>query len=228
MRILLILTSAVNIKNTINLVQNSPKVRGIECENAILKWKKYLNKVDILVCDNTNYIPKCDDKIKILYFYGQSFDQNLGKGYGEYITLKYILKNYPNVCNYDYIIKCNSRYFVSNFKKIINKIDKKIDIYVDLHKNLSWADSRFFIMKPKFFSDLVYELKNVNDYKIVYFEHILAKFVLTRINLRNKWDYIPETPRYIGVSGTTGIKYNFLKYIIKKYCFKILRILIKK
>jgi hypothetical protein len=227
MQILLILTSAVNIKKSTFMSQNSPELRAAESIKSIIKWKKHTNLFDILVCDNTGYEYVQNEGITILKFRAQKFNQDLGKGYGEYLTLNYAIENIKDIEKYDYIMKCNCRYYISNIKKIIKLINKQSDMYIDFHNNLKWADSRFFIMRTDLFIELIECLKDINDKNEIYFEHILSSFSLSKIIKGEKWNYIPLTPRIIGVSGTTGKKYTLLRYLIKNIYQNILRVLIK-
>ena len=60
-----------------------------------------------------------DRDIEFIQFKGQDFDRNLGKGYGVYISLKYLLNNSEYLFKSDKLVIITGRYYITNFRKII-------------------------------------------------------------------------------------------------------------
>lgn len=216
-RICILLTATIDPKGVVYMKRNDPTVRENDYINAFKKWIQ--TPFLLVFCENSGYkidkIKKIgkyrDQEIEILQFYGQDFPRELGKGYGELLTIKYAIQHSNLIKHCDFLIKVNGRYFIKNIKGIASALGKHEDIYVmvDLKRNLTWGDSRIFAFKPSFVFDylLAFE-KLINDSKGFYLEHALARATLRAISDGHKWLPLPYKPIIVGYSGTTGASYK--------------------
>ena len=146
-----------------------------------------------------------------------TFENKLGKGYGEFLCLKEVFENSITAKNTDYFIKITGRYYIKNFTKIYQQFEKnKPDIYVCIKNNLTYADSHVFGGSNFFFLKYVIPLASkTNDSNGVFLEHCLAKATLLGINNQMKFNHFLTYPDICGIIGTNNktIKTNLFKKI---------------
>lgn len=221
-KICILLTATIDPKGIIHMKRNDPLVREKDYINAIKKWKSKI-AYPIVFCENSGYnlckvekIMKksANRKFETLQFDGQDFPRELGKGYGELLTIKYAIEHSTLIRHSEYVIKINGRYFVKNIMKIIEPLLESSDIYImaDLREDLNWAKSKVFAFKPTFVSDYLAEFQNlINDSKNFYFEHALHKAISRAVSESHKWLPFPSAPIIIGYSGTFNTPLKKLK-----------------
>lgn len=149
-------------------------------------------------------------RIEFLNFLGND-SARWSKGYGEMRCFDYASKHSRFFGDADFIYKVTGRLKILNFKKITRWVDRVGDGYVlvDLKDSLRFADSRFFVFRPAFIHEyLVHRERELNDQAGVYFEHVLAKTVLTAVIDGKKVYQFPFYPLFSGVAGTEGKKYK--------------------
>ena len=219
MTLSLLLTATIRPGNTPFLKRKDPKVREADYLIALEKWLKNFN-LPIVFCENSYYDisnirnilqRNSRSEFEILQFDGRSFSEDHGKGYGEFLIMKYALENSEIVNNSQYLLKVTGRYFIKNASKIMKPLLKDNDIYVmaDLKRSLTWADSRVFAFKPSFISNYLSEYQDmINDSKGFYLEHALARAVLRAISDGYRWIPLPHKPIIIGYSGTSDTPYR--------------------
>jgi hypothetical protein len=218
-KLCILLTATIDPKGIFFMQRVDPLIRENDYLVAVEKW---INETafPIVFCENSGYnINKIEKVIKsyinrefeLIQFFGQDFPRELGKGYGELLTIRYAVQHSNLIRNSDYVIKVNGRYFIKNIKKItqILLLDDNIYVMVDLKRNLTFADSRVFAFKPSFVFDYLSKYQDmINDSKGVYLEHILARATLKAISEGHKWIPLPYKPIIIGCSGTYNTPYK--------------------
>lgn len=221
-KICILLTATIYPKGVPFMKRTDPKVRENDYINSIKKWIENTT-YSILFCENSNYnidnirniIEKSEkNNVEILNFDGQSFPRELGKGYGELLTIIYAVQHSRLIKDSNYVTKINGRYFIKNIKKILSILSSNKDVYVmaDLKRNLEWADSRVFIFKPSFINNYLANYQDLlNDSKGFYLEHALARAILRAISDGHKWLPLPSKPIIIGYSGTSDTLYKMSK-----------------
>lgn len=221
-KICILLTATIDPKGVVFMERNDPLVRENDYINSIKKW---IEKADysIVFCENSGYnIDKIksiikgsrNNKIEILQFEGQDFPRELGKGYGELITINYAIEHSDFIKRSNFIIKINGRYYIENIKKIVNSLLKENDCYcmVDLSRDLTWGESRVFAFKSSFFHNYLSKFQDLlNDSKGFYLEHALARAVLRAVSDGHKRIPLPYKPIIIGYSGTSDASYRTSK-----------------
>jgi len=198
----------------------------------ICSFKKWFNNnyfKKIIIIENSGYhSDKINDLIlqysnntliEFIQFKGQDFDRNLGKGYGVYISLKYLLNNSEYLFKSDKLVIITGRYYITNFRKIIE--NPKYDLISDFQKNLSYAFNPILFCTTDFLNKyLLNELIYSNDFNGVHYEHCLSKSVHKAISDGIKWSLPKEVPLIDGISGTSNSPYYrnlFHKYMILSY-----------
>ena len=105
-------------------------------KKAFIKWCKNDLVDKIIFIENSGYdlnffneesknFPS--KKIEIISSnLNNTFKKSLGKGYGEYLCLKEVFENSQTVNNTDYYLKVTGRYYIKNFNKIFDDLEKEI------------------------------------------------------------------------------------------------------
>ena len=174
---------------------------GYDLNYLEIKSKEYKNKNIEIISINLN----------------NTFDKNLGKGYGEYLCLRSILEKSRLFNEGNYFLKVTGRYYLKNYKNLYKEIiKKKLDVGVYLKDNLKYADSHVFTGSNFFLENFVIpETSKTNDTKGIYFENCLAKATLKGINSNLKFGHLETYPDIYGIIGTNNkkIKNNLIKRI---------------
>lgn len=234
MRECILLTATITPSN----VPNLKRVNKLERENDYLEAIMFYSKfgIPIVFCENSNTYSKSIIKalsdLEVPYEY-LTFASKLsveGKGKGESEIISYAFLNSNIIKISENIIKITGRYKLKNFIEQIKNL-KNDTIYVNLTKNLSYADSRFFIMNSKFHKEyLSKNFENINEEQGVFMEHILLKSTLEYIASFNKWSLLRQYPVYMGIYGTDNVVYtnNIFKQKIKQFIYSLKKYLLNK
>lgn len=233
-RTLILLTATVN--PMVPVSRADPETRLIDYMNALsLWWEEFKSEpVDILFVENSGYNLKllhnwidsvnAGGRIRIFQFAAKKdLVSNLGKGAGEAEMFDECFnKNY--ILNYEYVLKSTGRLFISNAKKLlINTLQTNSDWSISFRRSFDLVDTRFFIIRSALFGTYLLGLANeVNDSKGIYIEHVVFRRVCRAIAEGRKWGKFSCLPKYEGVSGSDGIRYNSLSGKIKYYIFNLI------
>lgn len=211
----ILLTACISPEGMIFTKLQDSTVREAQYINAI---NYYLANTEfkIVFCNNSgedisNKIIHNKNRVEFLSFNGNNFDKNFGKGYGEFIIIKYALENSLFIKEADYIIKITGRIKVKNITKSLFLNDlflvfPKKRVYITLEDSCNMATSNYFIA-PKSFFDLFVNIDNgINDSGGYYFEHLLFDFIE-----RHRYNFFYADFLIMldveGVAGTNGVSY---------------------
>lgn len=223
----ILLTATIRPINVPDLKRTDRQQR----ENDYIEAVKYYLQFNfpIVFCENSNTKSKeilkilNNVKIKFEYLTFESLKSTEGKGKGEAEILSYAFENSEIIKNCINIIKITGRYKIKNFSKQINNIHNDY-IYVNLINDLSFSDSRFFIINKVFYNNYFsVSLKKINEKEKIFMEHALLSATLKYISDFNKWSLLNEKTIYEGVYGTDNTKYinNPLKIYLKKIFYRL-------
>lgn len=153
------------------------------------------------------------------------FPREYGKGFGEYLCFKEIIKKSSLFKKCKYFIKTTGRYYIKNFNEIYSEIARyNNDIYIDLQKNFTYAECSIFGGSKNFILKYILEeIRKTNDSKSIIFEKCVANATLKAISdgLLPLFSSIP--PQIQGFIGTNGKKFknntlkNFRNLIFRKF-----------
>ena len=200
----------LNILNNYNInkiifIENS----GFDI-NIFKKYaKQYPNKnIEIISSKVNNYFPR-----------------EYGKGFGEYLCFKEIVKKSVLFKKCKYFIKTTGRYYIKNFNKIYSEIrQSNNDIYINLQNNFTYAECSIFGGSKNFIQKYILEeIRKTNDSKNIIYEKGVANATLKAISdgLLPSFSSIP--PQIQGYIGTNGKKFrmnvfkNFRNLIFRKF-----------
>ena len=111
-----------------------------------------------------------------------SFDVSKGKGYNEYLMIKYALKESGVIQNCSHFLKITGRYSMLNINTMIKEIEYRIEhkdivFFGDIKDTIiyeligrktcssHWGDSRFFVAQISFYNDYMSDCYiEMNDY----------------------------------------------------------------
>ena len=160
----LILTCTINPIDMPNLVRLSPKIRLEDYKKSFNFWinNNYVNKIIFIENSNSDlsYFKDISNNIKdkeieiISSNSNNTFEKNLGKGYGQYLCLKEIFDISEIAKNTNYFVDVTGRHSIKNFESIIKDIKKNnADIYLNLTDNLKFTDANIYGGSKKFFTN---------------------------------------------------------------------------
>lgn len=204
----------------------------------------YLNNtsVKIILVENSNFDFKTildyahwRNRLEILFFYGNDYELERGKGFGEMNIIEFALNNSQIIQDIDncFIFKITGRLILTNVGDFFKQADSLTYpndyIISDLRQNLSFADSRLFGATINFFKNYLLKYKIViNDSEGIYFEHALAKSILKAISENYIYEPMYNYPNFIGLSATNGLNYRkkilmrFLKNKMRNFKYYVL------
>jgi hypothetical protein len=228
----LILTCTIQPKNMPNLVRNDANLRFQDYKKSFNFWISNTNIKKIIFIENSGYDLKYfreiakNSKIEIEIIsnnLNETYDKNLGKGYGQYLCLKEIFDKSLIARKTDYFIDVTGRHCIKNFNEIISDLVKeKNDIYINLTDRLKFADTNIYGGTKEFFINyFIPEVSKTDDSKNKIFENCAADGVLKAISNGMKLSNVPIYADIDGFIGTNGKKYK--QNIFKKVKLFFLR-----
>ena len=207
--IAILLTGTVTPNGMVNTVLQDPILREKQYIDAI---EYYLNETNlrIVFCENSenNIFHKINSgkkatQLECISFYGNNYDKNRGKGYGEAAIIKYALENSEFLKSADYLFKITGRVKIGNIKSLIKKIyGYQNAIGIECWGN-NWIHSVcFFCHKDWLYATVGNYGARLND-DAFNFQTMLYNAVLKTkgINIVSIYPYID------GISGKTGKPY---------------------
>lgn len=226
-------------KNIILLTASiDPAVSGTPLTQIVdpkIRLTQYVNVMEQLInagifeiivfCENTNFeFPKDDLKEKAnkrgitLEFLSFSGDhqkvKQLGKGYGEGEIIKYAIEHSKYLTEDAVFYKLTGRIFISNLERIVKRDKQKQNIFIRAQRNKKIIDARFFKVSVSFFKKhLLNAFHEVNDLQ----KHYLEMVYFEKLKDLNGIERFSEFPKVIGLSGSTGEKYDQSAYEYFKY-----------
>lgn len=232
----LIFTSCVTPGNMTYTAIVDPEFRRKEYVSSLQYYLSHTN-YRIVVVDNSGYKyeeldGKFPDRLEILYFHGNDYKSELGKGYGEGLILKYAFDHSVFLRDYEGpVAKVSGRHQVMNINALTNVhslcsiFSKKVFFAIVLECD-KWIVSDFFIAPKSFYRALCESLQDVNDSKGYYFEHCLYDVVRHEREKGNvKPVHSPFPLEQNGFSGSTGRKLSkhgsTLKFMLKSILYSL-------
>ncbi len=177
----------------------------------------------IVFCENSGYGTEAFEQVKELAeksgtsFEALSFKGNTsevvkhGKGYGEGETVEYVLNNSKLAAGEDFFIKLTGRLVVDNIGAI-SRLVKRDTVYFNIpniHRR-EFYDTRLYGMPVKTFREhFLNRYKDVNDDAGMILETVYTdSTVRNSLKVRN----FPRYPRIVGLSGSSGISYDYTEW----------------
>jgi hypothetical protein len=213
--ILVFITATIHCGETPLVKRCDPIQREQDYLRAFRHWLSLKCNADILFCENSGadlsafHTAAATDaptggSVRFVSFVGNDGAQRYGKGYGEIEMLRYAFKTFPELRDYQYIMKVSGRYVVRNGSEIICRIRRMAtDLICDIHWNLTYGDVRTVAFKPHIaLSHLIPFQEEIDDTRGVFIEHLMARCVHRTMAAGGSWAPLPCTPYCDGVSGS--------------------------
>lgn len=128
-----------------------------------------------------------------------------GKGVGEALLLREVARSHLGDCTH--VLKCTGRLVVPNLAKALPRAVDGITCV--LRPDLSWADSRLFVAERGVFERYLGDLDaRVDEGRGQFFEHALARQVMSAVADGVAFRPFRRLPRFSGQSGSTGRRYD--------------------
>ena len=218
MAVCLLLTATINVGATAFSSRTDPESRLRDYEQALRFWIAKSPVDRIVFCENSGAnldvlretACRADvgrSRTEFLGFKAQGLDPKRGKGAGEVSILSHALRESSLLKSDDHVLKVTGRYVVPNSDVLVAQANaaKPPDIICNLTQNLTYADSRVFLMRAELLQSYFLSRKEmIDDSRQVHFEHVLAHSVLRAISEGYRWDLPADRPDIRGISGTNG------------------------
>lgn len=218
-QLVVLLTATIVPRGTPFLAITDPATRLAQYKHALKQWLHVRAPFSLAFCENSGYGTAALEEVAlaenslhhpVTFFNLESSDgcAEFGKGHGELDILRQWLERCQGQeC---VVLKATGRLSLQNARQLILSLSGcKEDVRCELRRNLATSDSRIFFASASFLRDfLVPRIKEVDDRRGVYFEHVLARAVHSALAEGRKWAPLPVRPRLRGRSGTTGGEYG--------------------
>lgn len=225
-KIILLLTGTINTYNKEFTLLTSSEKRREDYINAIHYYLKNFNYPIVFVENSKqdispDFITEIENKqLEILFFDGNDYPKEMGKGYGEMCCIEYAINNSSMIKPDSFIFKITGRYKILNLNKFIDFYNDHpgTDLIADLTNNFKLSQSAIFGFRPFFPPNYLFKyLKILNDTNGIYFEHVLSKAVLNAISDGVDFKIFKYYPKIKAISGTTGKAYkNSFIYLLPR------------
>lgn len=231
---LLLLTATVDPGGMGQTIRADPAVRLKDYSSALLWWKACTNGSHRIMLYETSGYPLPQwwyslAGVTVVQRLANDYPKTRGKGFGEARMLQWALAQ-DQLLAEDWVVKCTGRIRVANAGNLMRQLCQRasLEICVNVSKGGKWADSRFFAGRPAVLARLMSDFDiEVDDSVGRYFEHVLAQRVLRLASegvVIGPW---ADLPRYLGVSASTGTRYEdgfggYLRWLAKRSAYRIL------
>jgi hypothetical protein len=154
------------------------------------------------------------------------YPRALGKGYGEFQMLDRAMETSRLVRSANYLAKLTGRLRLGNLCSILGALPREFDLAADIEEERPGVPG-FFNSRLIVFTPAVYEQKikglyeRMNDSTADYAEYVLFRMARENPQLRII-GMLPREPKWLGVAGTSGERYDSLRQRLK-YPYKALR-----
>lgn len=210
-----VLLTACFSPNAVFVARDDPKQRELDYVAALRRWLRESAAEHLVFCENSGADLAALKQVvsdyggsacvELISSQSPNFDPELGKGWGEIDIIRNAIEQSPRLRSCDFILKVTGRLFPARANYVLETINGStgIDVYCDLSKMLTYADSRIFAASPAFFTGyLIPRQLEINDSKGLYFEHVLARAIHHSMSRGLIWHLLPCEPRLEGISGT--------------------------
>lgn len=215
--IILLLTGTINPINKHFTSFVDPVKRKFDYINTIQYYLENFNYPIVFVENSNEDISSSfktaiqENRLEILYFDGNNYPQEYGKGFGEMACIEHGIEHSIKINDNSFIFKITGRYKITNLKMFIQfyKEHANAELIADLTNNFKHSQSGIFGCKSFFARNFLFKYKSIlNDTKGMYFEHALAKAVLLAISENIIFYIFRYYPKIEAISGTTGTPYK--------------------
>jgi len=229
---IILLTGTINVGDISNTKHRDADIRKSEYIDSINYYLTSTNYKIVFVENSNvnikNYFKEFveNGRLEILTFDGNSFNSNLGKGFGELEIIEHAFYNSNIINQFVNVIKITGRYRILNIDSIIEEGKNYEHALVSSFcYDLNMMDSRIFLAPKYFFTNFLINKKHfVDESKSVFFEHILSKAAFEFLSdINNKHIQFRNIPHIKGIFGTFNKKYNSNKiyYLFRNALFKL-------
>lgn len=216
--LVVLLTGCINPGNVCSVARRDPETRLNDYRQSLKYFLQLPGIANIVFCENSGAdlsgiqeVARLNNpyhkNLEMLSFYGQPDHPEYGKGYGEMRIINYALDHSNIVRESSMIMKITGRLIVANSEAIAKAISKTngIDVFCDLRRNLSTADSRLFCATPRFLREYFMSFQEImNESTGICFEDVLARAVHRAMADGLRWSMLPYAHDMRGVAGTAN------------------------
>ncbi len=208
----LLLTGTIAPRVGINrLERRDAGVREEDYYRSIKAWMEL--GIRIVFCENSDYqSEKISDLFENYTGYCEylKFQADINiteKGRGEAEILSFCYSNSRILAESDFVVKCTGRLHAENFSHIIKKVPEEgfSFVYADLLRNMTWANSMFFMYDRRFYAEYLKKyLEKIDEAGFVYFEHALARAIHASMADGFRFSLLPYPVEFSGYHGSSN------------------------
>ncbi|MGE5481386.1 MAG: hypothetical protein ACM3VX_00565 [Bacteroidota bacterium] len=211
-RVALVLTATIDPGGMRFVSRRTPEVRFMDYVRSLRKWVRTASLFQsILWIENSGHRlaeaikNEFGNVVQVVSFAGNNYSRDLGKGYGEALILEKAGSVLRSVGDAEYVLKCTGRLYYKNANDLVAVLRQGPDMVVRLSRDLAFADSRVFAIRLNLLETLMEGFKTeVNDCAGTFFEHVLARHVLSLAARGYRVHPFPSPPLLEGWSGSSG------------------------
>lgn len=214
----LIMTSTFVVEDTPFIAMRDPSVRLYNYLCSAVSWITRSPFDRIVLADNNlcggldmgplvRYASGHSKRLEVVWFYGNTEAQKLGKGYGEGKTIEHVLRTSLLARNAVILWKTTGRLYVDNIAAVREAHLADANVIDPLMPNMAACDTRFFKMGMDFFRNhLLDRYKSVDDIRNRWIEHVYHEAIGGMVPGQVK--HFSVKPVYVGWSGTNNVLYD--------------------
>jgi hypothetical protein len=228
----LLMPSAISPSSRTNqLSVTNSKIRLRQTLKSVKLWRKSLpDTIPIYIGDNTQgwiilmgEIKKLNMKNVFVTHVNPPNSDNFargGAGYAETLTILQTLEIF-SLENKSFIMKSNARYFIFNWKLIIDRLPKDFDFAAWPSPDLNFLETGFYVAKVEaLVKGLPCILETIDETKDIFVEHLYLEHVTQR---KEKLTVFQFAPAIYGQRGHTGRKENYSSEAFAIYAIVFMR-----
>jgi hypothetical protein len=219
----LVLTATIDPEKTPQVKIGDPAVRLRDYQIALRRWCKHRDMFsEVMLIENSGHPSlslireEFGEWIRIVALRdANSQITQPGKGLGEVELLRRALM-VVNLPPDRYVVKCTGRLFVAWPHLFLRALDGTADIVINMRRDLSYADTRFFATRVRLLSPMLERCsREVDDARGLYLEHAMARASLYEVQRGARLRAWPGFPLFQGRSASTGRNYLSLRELGK-------------
>jgi len=214
--IVLMLTATIDPGPTPLVARNDPQTRHRDYLVALESWL-VSGLSNIVFVENSGYdLSKLVElasrhpqvQTQFVSLAPEELTGSRGKGYGELTLMQAAFERSVVLREATFIAKCTGRLRLLNIESLLQSLEgAHADLYCTFKRNLTFADSRFFIARPAIIQKHLFPLKDSVDDRVgFFFENALARASTAAIAGGFRWNCFPVFPYIAGISGTFGTR----------------------
>jgi hypothetical protein len=219
---LLLLTATIEPRNMTAVNLADPTQRRVQYLKAVQFWLRDPSRPRVILVENSGadlsnfheLASREPDRLEIIGLPHEPFPVALGKGYGEFRMVDAAVTRSRQMASATWFAKLTGRLTLTNLATLTNRLPKHFDLVADAHivphvANGGVVDTRLLFLSTRFYRSQVMGIyRQMDDHAGRYAEHTFFRLMSAAPAESDIRTRLPAEPRWRGVSGSTGQRYD--------------------